>query len=337
MKGFKKFLSKAFIPGAENNFTPSAFSINAFIVYGILVMLTMGVLTQGLFIDSFLANITRNLVVQEVNPVRNNLDLPELQENPALSRAAQMKAEDMIRRDYFSHTGPAGEEPWVWYEKTGYDFSLAGENLAIDFNDPSLLMDAWLDSPSHARNILNSYFEDIGIGVARGEFRGRNTTVVVMFLGKEVGSTRTASAEEETAPEENSPPENNEDIAGETSNEEPQQSETEVTPVTKDPQIVPAEELVIAKKADSKVLQTGKETLVGEEVQKLQKRLENPEKSAKNEIISGTPETVRAIFSVFFTGLFFWLIAAAFIYKTSTYFYLPRILLLAAMTIVLWI
>ncbi len=136
-------------------------------------------------INKLLADLTQDLIVKKVNPIRKDYGVFGLEVDKKLKKAAQMKAKDMIERDYFDHIGPEGEKPWSWLDKVGYDYVAAGENLAMDFYNSQKLVEAWLNSPSHAKNILNSYFTDIGIGMAKGEMDGRETTVVVMFLAKE--------------------------------------------------------------------------------------------------------------------------------------------------------
>jgi len=63
-----------------------------------------------------------------------------------------------------------------------------------------------LASPSHAKNILNRDFEDVGIGIAKGEINGRETIVVVMFLAKQaeenLAGPELISSEPELNPEE---------------------------------------------------------------------------------------------------------------------------------------
>lgn len=138
-------------------------------------------------ISKLLADLTQQTIISQINPVRQSSGLPGLQVNGKLNQAAQLKAEDMIARNYFSHKDPDGKAPWVWLEQVGYDYSAAGENLAMDVSDPEVLKNAWLNSPSHAKNILNTNFTDIGVGVAKGKINGKKTIVVVMFLAKETG------------------------------------------------------------------------------------------------------------------------------------------------------
>jgi hypothetical protein len=181
----------------------------AFSVYGIVVMLFLAVLSPmylGGF-HSLFGAITQTEIVAETNPHREAGGHLPLSVHPKLQHAAQMKAEDMIARDYFAHTGPNGETPWVWLDRAGYSYALAGENLAMDFFDSRLLVNAWLNSPSHARNILNGYYTDIGIGVAEGEIDGRKTVVAVMFVGKELTPTLENLAVEQEPTSEPSAPE----------------------------------------------------------------------------------------------------------------------------------
>jgi len=148
-------------------------------------------------ISKLLADLTQSLIIKEVNPVRTSYGLSQLRPSEKLAEAASLKAQDMITRNYFSHSGPEGEAPWVWLDRVGYKYAAAGENLAMDINDPVVLRDAWLASPSHAKNILNDYFTDIGIGVAHGKIGDKNTIVVVMFLGREMEESEEILATEE--------------------------------------------------------------------------------------------------------------------------------------------
>lgn len=136
-------------------------------------------------ISKLLASISSQAIIEKINPARVNYGKLELKISEKLSRAAELKAQDMVSRNYFSHKDPLGQEPWVWLDKVGYNYISAGENLAIDINDPSVLLNAWLSSPGHAKNILNSKFTDMGVGLAKGNILGRKTIVVVMYFGSE--------------------------------------------------------------------------------------------------------------------------------------------------------
>ncbi len=103
-----------------------------------------------------------------------------------LSVAANAKAEDILKKDYFSHTSPDGRKPWDFIADTGYSYIYAGENLAINYNDAASVQQAWMNSESHKENILNPKFKEIGIAAATGEYQGRRTTVIVEMFGTPV-------------------------------------------------------------------------------------------------------------------------------------------------------
>jgi hypothetical protein len=176
------------IPNKENNFCPKIIK-GGFLVFYLALVLFVVALTppfSEIKLDKLFAQLTQENILLQVNPVRQEEGILELRVNKKLERAAKLKAEDMINRGYFSHMDPDGQKPWVWLERENYDYAAAGENLAIDFYEPKDVVFAWLNSPTHAKNILNSYFTDIGIGVAKGKINGQEAIVVVMFLGKEM-------------------------------------------------------------------------------------------------------------------------------------------------------
>lgn len=141
----------------------------------------------------FLAAVLPALVADYTNADRVNNQQLVLQVNPLLTQAAQLKAEDMARRSYFSHDGPNGETPWSWLDQVGYRYVYAGENLALDFYDSREVNQAWLNSPKHRANILNKNFTDLGLGLATGRFEGRDSVFIVQFFG----STKESLAERE--------------------------------------------------------------------------------------------------------------------------------------------
>lgn len=191
LKLFKSLL----IPDKDNGFLPKIIGCRALVLYAFLSVIVFSVISPAFFnIDKLLALLTQDLVIKEVNPIREEQGFLNLKANEKLNKAAQMKAEDMIEKDYFDHMSPNGKYPWEWLKEVDYNFAAAAENLAIDASSPRTLVKAWLDSPSHAKNILNGYFTDIGIGIAKGEIEGRKTTVVVMFLGTEIPKSIQTSA-----------------------------------------------------------------------------------------------------------------------------------------------
>lgn len=123
------------------------------------------------------------VVVSLTNEERANLSEAPLRRSAVLDAAAQMKANDMAKNQYFAHYAPDGTSPWYWFKQADYTFAYAGENLAIHFTDSSEVVDAWMKSPKHRENIVNNNFTEIGVGTAKGTYEGYDTVYVVQLFG----------------------------------------------------------------------------------------------------------------------------------------------------------
>ncbi len=106
--------------------------------------------------------------------------------DPQLSAAAQAKANDMVSRNYWAHNTPDGKTPWTFIEAAGYNYQLAGENLAYGFNNAADAVTGWMNSPEHRANILNTGYSQVGFGVASSpNYQGKGPeTVVVAEYGQ---------------------------------------------------------------------------------------------------------------------------------------------------------
>lgn len=78
--------------------------------------------------------------------------------------AARLHSQDMFDRMFFAHDNLDGESPWDRVDKTDYDGSASGENIAQGYPDPTAVMAGWMDSPGHCSNIMNPDNTEIGIG-----------------------------------------------------------------------------------------------------------------------------------------------------------------------------
>ncbi|PJA86889.1 MAG: hypothetical protein CO141_02375 [Candidatus Moranbacteria bacterium CG_4_9_14_3_um_filter_42_9] len=149
------------------------------------------------------SSITDSNVIKLVNEARAKKGLEALQENPKLSAAAQAKAQDMLKNDYFAHNSPSGKTPWYWMEKSGYDYKYAGENLAMNFTSAEEEQKAWMKSASHRKNILNANYQEIGVAVAEGKIDGESTIVAVQMFGSRPNFVPVAPKVTDKIPEEN--------------------------------------------------------------------------------------------------------------------------------------
>ena len=122
-------------------------------------------------------------VVALANQARAAENLAPLAINGQLVKAALNKAGDMLAHDYFAHTSPQGVTPWAWFDKSGYDYKYAGENLAMGFVNLADQQQAWMNSTEHRKNILNPNFKDIGVAVVQGKIDGAETMLTVEEFG----------------------------------------------------------------------------------------------------------------------------------------------------------
>ena len=145
----------------------------------------------------YASNITVTDLFQLTNQKRIDAGLKELRLNDTLSEAAREKAEDMFESDYWAHVSPSGKEPWDFILAENYDYIYAGENLAKNFNTSKEVVQAWISSPSHRENVMNTNYDEIGYAVVNGVLDGYETTLVVQMFGKSRSSSYAASVQGE--------------------------------------------------------------------------------------------------------------------------------------------
>jgi len=132
------------------------------------------------------ATLDIKTVIALVNEERAKLAIQPLEVNADLSKAALEKANDMVLHNYFAHVSPSGVTPWQWIGQSGYDYSFAGENLAINFTDAKTQHEAFMQSESHKKNILNPKYKEIGVAVITGKINGTQTIITVQEFGAQV-------------------------------------------------------------------------------------------------------------------------------------------------------
>lgn len=106
-------------------------------------------------------------VLRLVNIERSKSGLRPLTMNWELSRIARYKSQDMINKNYFSHISPTYGSPFNMMENFGLKFSAAGENIAMGQKTPAEVVTAWMNSPGHRANILNTSYTQLGVGLAK--------------------------------------------------------------------------------------------------------------------------------------------------------------------------
>jgi uncharacterized protein YkwD len=121
------------------------------------------------------AATVRHATLCLLNRQRVRHGLPRLHEHRSLNHAARKYAGLMVRQGFFDHVSPGGSTMAQRIKRTSYlrgvhGWSL-GENLAWGSGSsatPAQIVNAWMKSPGHRRNILDRSFREIGIGIATG-------------------------------------------------------------------------------------------------------------------------------------------------------------------------
>lgn len=185
----RKKLKVCFIPSPENDHKPH-FLREKSVISIVVISLFIELLILGFFLPVFpnklnnLAAVLPGVLVSLTNESRSDNNLNTLEVNEQLTTSAQLKANDMAEKGYFSHLTPDGKSPWYFVQQSGYQYEYAGENLAVNFVDSSDVHDAWMNSPTHRENILRNGFTEIGIATAKGTYKGRNAIFVAQYFGR---------------------------------------------------------------------------------------------------------------------------------------------------------
>ncbi len=146
-------------------------------------------------------------VVELVNAARlANGNLPPLKRADGLGAAARYHAADLGQDNYFYHDSydrSGGNLVYVcttWQRIATYSPGANGENIAGGYSTPQIVMDAWMASPGHHDNILNTYSWEIGVGYYQGSGQyytywaqdfGRRSQVYPLVINREAASTAT--------------------------------------------------------------------------------------------------------------------------------------------------
>ncbi len=175
------------VPHEGNNHRSKALHHEALLFYVLLLAvfnLSVRVLHEKApDILGYATDIRVEQLFADTNAKRAQAGLAPLTLNSVLSQAAAAKASDMFANNYWAHTSPAGRTPWDFIIGAGYKYTLAGENLAKNFQTSDGVVEAWMNSPTHKANIVKDGYREIGFAVVNGVLNGEETTLVVQMFG----------------------------------------------------------------------------------------------------------------------------------------------------------
>ena len=116
-----------------------------------------------------------------INQQRTNNGLSALKIDNEVQRVARIKAQDLVDNNYFDHNSPTYGTPFQMLKSFGITYKSAGENIAGNSSN-SAAVNAWMNSPGHKANILNSNYNYTGLAVVSSPKYGK--IYVQMFIGK---------------------------------------------------------------------------------------------------------------------------------------------------------
>lgn len=121
------------------------------------------------------------------NEARGARGLKPLCADPRLTSAARSHSEEMIKKDYFSHSSYNGESVGARLKRSGYKRSIYAENIAGGsgaYGKSGYIFRLWMNSPSHKGNILDGRFRPVGVGTYTGRYKGtRDYTMYTVDFG----------------------------------------------------------------------------------------------------------------------------------------------------------
>ena len=172
----------------------------------VLLIFIFAFILGGLFLNFGRSNypsvlgISSDITVQQLlldtNQKRLSNGLEPLTLNKRLDEAALSKATDMFSKNYWAHNAPDGTTPWVFIKNSGYDYTYAGENLARGFSSADDVVNAWMASPDHRKNLLSPNYKNIGFAIEEGKLEGEDTILVVQMFGNPTSQTAEVDTQE---------------------------------------------------------------------------------------------------------------------------------------------
>ena len=83
--------------------------------------------------------------------------------NDQLATAAFNHSNEMNSNNYFNHTGLSGSTAGDRIAAAGYAWKAYGENIAKGYSNEQTVMDGWLKSEGHCKNIMGALFREMGV------------------------------------------------------------------------------------------------------------------------------------------------------------------------------
>lgn len=194
-------LKDLFIPHEGNGFKPQALHPGRLMFHATAALAIKAAMIALVVLMPLEAWLAPDIMVEQgkevvslTNKIRETKNLPDLIQNQQLTSAAETKVNNMFVEQYFAHVGPKQQSLSDWLKQARYNFTVAGENLAMGYSTPADLVDAWAASPTHYQNMIDPEFKQIGVAMATGKLNNENTILAAQFFGEQESKLVTATS-----------------------------------------------------------------------------------------------------------------------------------------------
>jgi len=125
--------------------------------------------------SAFSSTVNKNVLLKLVNEVRAKgcqcgdtyyNPAPAVSWNSQLEQAAFFHSVDMFQQKYFSHIAPDNSRGGTRIERVGYSWKAYGENIAMGYNNEKAVLQGWIKSPGHCKNLMNKAYTEMGVARA---------------------------------------------------------------------------------------------------------------------------------------------------------------------------
>ncbi len=121
------------------------------------------------------------LILTLINSEREKSDLKPLKIDSELQNLAKLKAQDLVKNNYFSHISPTYGSPFEMLKNHNIKYKIASENIAGNSSLENAVS-SWMNSESHKENILSNLYNFTGIAVVDSIAYGK--IIVELFVGR---------------------------------------------------------------------------------------------------------------------------------------------------------
>jgi uncharacterized protein YkwD len=104
-------------------------------------------------------------ILDLTNLTRRRFELEPLEWDEETASVAFLHSKEMAEKNYFSHHSPTAGDLGNRLSEGGVAYLIAGENIAAKYTDAAAVVQGWLNSKGHRKNLLKKGYTHLGIGV----------------------------------------------------------------------------------------------------------------------------------------------------------------------------